>query len=91
MERVIEEITSLKFEKLAEVKASYDIMLKMLKPADEKSSENCSTRTALMSITDPAKHTWPDFSGFLVFLAFLRFLFVIILLFFLLTQKGPDN
>ena len=36
MERLIEEITSLKFEKLAEVKGNYDMMLKMLKPTDEK-------------------------------------------------------
>ena len=36
MERVIEEITSQKFEKLAEVKANYDMMLKILKPVDEK-------------------------------------------------------
>ena len=36
MEAAIEEITSLKFEKLAEVKANYDMMLKMLKPTDDK-------------------------------------------------------
>ena len=36
MEKVFEENTSLKFEKLAEVKANYDMMLKLLKPTDEK-------------------------------------------------------
>ena len=43
MERVIEEITSLKFEKLAEVKANYDMMLKMLKPTDEKQKQKIDT------------------------------------------------
>ena len=36
MERVYEEITSLKFEKLQEVKSSYDMMLKMIKPTNEE-------------------------------------------------------
>ena len=47
MEAAIEEITSLKFEKLAEVKANYDMMLKMLKPTDDKQKakiENLKTK-----------------------------------------------
>jgi hypothetical protein len=36
MERVIEENTNKKFEKLSEVKSNYETMLKLLKPTSEE-------------------------------------------------------